>query len=284
MPKRVYDTPDKGIMWGWEVSAYLVTKAIAAGAVLVLFMSQLLGIGFTDQTEWLGMALGIVFLSLTGLFLVMDLDQPLRFHYVILRPQWNSWLVRGGYSITVFGGAVTLWAAGKYFDIAILSTIGFWTSAIIGIIVAIYTAFLFAQAKGRDFWQSPSLPLHMLVHSLMAGAAALAVGGFFMETSLAYDTFLGYVILGTLIVNLVVMFFELTITHPTTDAKATVKMIVKGRYKTRFWFGVVVFGNILPIALILAGISLPVAGIIALIGIIITETIWVEAPQRIPLA
>jgi Fe-S-cluster-containing dehydrogenase component/formate-dependent nitrite reductase membrane component NrfD len=282
--KRVYDTPDKGIMWGWEVSAYLVTKAIAAGAVLVLFLSQLLGIGFSDQTEWLGMALGIVFLSLTGLFLVMDLDQPLRFHYVILRPQWNSWLVRGGYSITLFGGAVTLWAAGKYFDIAILTTIGFWASAIIGIVVAIYTAFLFAQAKGRDFWQSPSLPLHMLVHSIMAGAAALAVGGFFMETSEAYDTFLGYVILGTLVVNLLVMLFELTITHPTTDAKATVKMIVKGRYKTRFWLGVVLFGNILPLALILAGMSLPIAGVIALIGILLTETIWVEAPQRIPLS
>ena len=154
----------------------------------------------------------------------------------------------------------------------------------LAIILAIYTTFLFAQAKGRDFWQSPSLPLHMLVHSLMAGAAALAVGGFFMETSAAYDSFLAYVLLGTLMVNLIVMLFELTITHPTTDAKATVKMIVKGRYKTRFWLGVVVFGNILPLALIVAGLSLPVAAVIALIGILLTETIWVEAPQRIPLS
>ena len=283
-PKRVYDTPDKGIMWGWEVSAYLVTKAIAAGAVLVLFAASLLGIGFTDETEWLGMGLGIVFLTLTGLFLVMDLDQPMRFLYVILRPQWRSWLVRGGYAITIFGGTVTLWAAGKFFDIPVLQTIGFWASALTGIIVAIYTAFLFAQAKGRDFWQSPSLPLHMLVHSLMAGAAALAIGGYFMETSEAYDTYLGYILTGTLVVNLIVMLFELTITHPTTDAKATVKMIVKGRYKMRFWLGVVVFGNILPLALIIAGVSLPIAALIALIGIVLTETIWVEAPQRIPLS
>lgn len=284
LPKRVYDTPDKGIMWGWEVSAYLVTKAIAAGAVLVLFMAQMMGIGFSDETGWLGMALGIIFLSLTGLFLVMDLDQPMRFLYVILRPQWKSWLVRGGYAITVFGGTVTLWAAGKFLDIAILEMIGFWASALVGIVVAIYTAFLFAQAKGRDFWQSPSLPLHMLIHSLMAGAAALAIGGYFMETSVAYDNFIGYVVLGTIVVNLVVMLFELTITHPTTDAKATVKMIVKGRYSTRFWLGVVVIGNIVPLALIIAGAALPIAAIIAIIGIILTETIWVEAPQRIPLS
>ena len=281
--KRVYDTPDKGILWGWEVSGYVFTKAIAAGSVLVLFMAQLMGIGFSTETTWLTMALGIGFLTLTGALLVKDLDQPARFVYVILRPQWNSWLVKGGYAITVFGGTVSLWAAGKYFDISILETIGFWASAITAILVAVYTAFLFAQAKGRDFWQSPTLPLHMLIHSVMAGAAALAIGSFFIGSDSSWDTYLGYVVAATIVINLVVLVFELAITHPTEDAKKTVDMILKGRYKIKFWLGVVLFGNFLPLALIMAGVSLPIASVIALIGIILTETIWVEAPQRIPL-
>ena len=37
--RRVYDTPDKGILWGWEVSAYVFTKAIAAGAFLIPFLA-----------------------------------------------------------------------------------------------------------------------------------------------------------------------------------------------------------------------------------------------------
>ncbi len=41
--KQVYDTPDKGILWGWEVSAYVWTKAISAGAFLIPFMAILLG-------------------------------------------------------------------------------------------------------------------------------------------------------------------------------------------------------------------------------------------------
>lgn len=281
--KRVYDTPDKGILWGWEVSGYVFTKAIAAGAVLVLFMAQLMGIGFSTETTWLTMGLGIGFLTLTGALLVKDLDQPARFVYVILRPQWNSWLVKGGYTITVFGGTVSLWAAGKYFDISILATIGFWASAITAVLVAVYTAFLFAQAKGRDFWQSPTLPLHMLIHSVMAGAAALAIGSFFIGSDSSWDTYLGYVVAATIVINLVVLVFELAITHPTEDAKKTVDMILKGRYKMKFWLGVVLFGNFLPLALIMAGVSLPIASAIALIGIILTETIWVEAPQRIPL-
>src|SRR5690348_7902629 len=35
LTKRVYDGPSKGVLWGWEVSAYVWTKAIAAGAFLV---------------------------------------------------------------------------------------------------------------------------------------------------------------------------------------------------------------------------------------------------------
>jgi formate-dependent nitrite reductase membrane component NrfD len=240
-------------------------------------------VGFSTEATWLGMGLGIVFLTLTGALLVKDLDQPARFVYVLLRPQWKSWLVKGGYAITVFGGMVSLWAAGKYFEISVIETIGFWASAISAVLVAVYTAFLFAQAKGRDFWQSPTLPLHMLIHSVMAGAAALAIGGYFMNENASWNTFLGSLVAGTIAINLVVMIFELTITHPTEDAKKTVDMILKGRYKMKFWLGVVIIGNFLPLALILAGVSLPIASVIALVGIILTETIWVEAPQRIPL-
>ena len=36
---------------------------------------------------------------------------------------------------------------------------------------AVYSAFLFNQAKGRDLWQSPVLPLHLIAHAVSAGAA-----------------------------------------------------------------------------------------------------------------
>ncbi|MFT7453146.1 MAG: Fe-S-cluster-containing dehydrogenase component [Patescibacteria group bacterium] len=38
--RRIYDTPDKGILWGWEVSAYVWTKAISAGAFPGLLAGQ----------------------------------------------------------------------------------------------------------------------------------------------------------------------------------------------------------------------------------------------------
>ena len=44
--------------------------------------------------------MAMFFLVVTGILLVVDLKQPKRFLYVLLRPQWQSWLVRGAYIIT----------------------------------------------------------------------------------------------------------------------------------------------------------------------------------------
>ncbi|MEZ4992262.1 MAG: 4Fe-4S dicluster domain-containing protein [Saprospiraceae bacterium] len=286
--RRVYDTPNKGILWGWEVSGYVLTKAIAAGAFLVPFLAFLFGWARPgEQTEWWGFGLGLVFLGATGLLLVKDLDQPGRFLYVLLRPHWGSWLVKGGYSITVYGALLTLMAVALYFGWDGLKPILGGLTALTAVVVAVYTAFLFAQAKGRDFWQSPTLALHMLVHSLMAGAAAFTIVALFTETGNDWMTYLKYMLYGAIGFNLLVLLFELTTTHPTVDAKRTVSMITKGRYSKLFYGGVLLVGNILPVILLAISNGNPammaMAGVAVLLGIYFTEHIWVEAPQRIPL-
>lgn len=76
-PRRAYDIPDKGILWGWEVSGYVVTKAIAAGSFLMPFLATVLGAGEVSGTTWLWSAgISLVFLALTGILLIMDLDRP----------------------------------------------------------------------------------------------------------------------------------------------------------------------------------------------------------------
>ncbi len=284
---RNYDQPDKGILWGWEVSGYVVTKAISAGVILVMLMAYFGGFAeVTTANTWWGYLASLFFLTATGALLVKDLDQPTRFLNVLLRPQWGSWLVRGGYSITIFGGLVSLVMASKFFDWG-LETYVNGLLGVFAIIVAIYTAFLFAQAKGRDFWQSPSLAFHMLLHSVMAGAAFFAIISLFVDSGANWLPFLRNVLIGTIIFNLFTLIIEMSITHPTEAAKETVHMILGGRYKNTFWGGVVLFGNILPLAMLLfaqaANPILAIAGVILLIGSYLTEKIWVEAPQRMPL-
>ena len=173
-----------------------------------------------------------------------------------------------------------------FFDIHIGETVLMWITAFFAVMLAIYTAFLFAQAKGRDFWQSPSLALHMLVHSVMAGAAIFALV-LLVAGSENWMSILGTIMVIALSVNLFTMITELTMTHPSTSAHSVVEMITKGRYKNLFWGAVVLIGNVIPLALLVfmpSAVTLTIAAVFILLGIYATEKIWVEAPQRVPLA
>ena len=287
-PRRVYDAPVKGILWGWEVSAYVVTKAVSAGAILVALMGSLFRLSYvSDTTLWWALGLGLFFLMATGALLVKDLDRPDRFLNVLLRPQWKSWLVRGGYTISIFGGLMALLAVLMFFDLK-----GGFTPVLYGItlaaatMTAIYTAFLFAQAKGRDFWQSPSLALHMLVHSFMAGAAVFLIVNLITKEGIVWTDYLRNTLIIGLLVNMALMVLEFVTTHPTQEAKLTVKMILKGRYRNMFWIGAVLVGNVLPLVMLLIGSDAMLsaaASVLVMIGMYVTEKIWVEAPQRVQL-
>ncbi|HEY5692503.1 MAG TPA: NrfD/PsrC family molybdoenzyme membrane anchor subunit, partial [Cyclobacteriaceae bacterium] len=283
-PRRVYDTPDKGILWGWEVSAYILTKAISSGMILILSMGWLMSIEVENNGKMFAGSLALIFLAITGALLVKDLDQPKRFLYVLFRPQWKSWLAKGAYVITFFGALISGWVVSLYFEANQLANLFFMAGALFAVMVAVYTAFLFAQSKGRDFWQSPTLVLHMFVHSLMAGSAVFLLAASFISTDLTWLNFNTTVLMGSTMINLILMLIELTITHPTHDAKRVVAMITTGRYKVLFWVGAIAVGNALPLLLVTDLVAFPEGGaLLVLIGIFITEKIWVEAPQRIPL-
>lgn len=285
---RVYDAPAKGTLWGWEVAAYIWTKAISTGAYLVLFLALAFGFAPVSGTiQNLGLGLGLTFLALTGLLLVKDLDRPTRFAYVLLRPQWGSWLVRGGYAITLYGALLTLWGLARGLAWTTVEKSALWGAAVLAILTAAYTAFLFAQAKGRDFWQSPILPFHMIGHAIAAGAAVFAIFLPVLDGDAGWAPYLRTVLYISIAFNLIILAAELLSVHATQDAKLTAHAILSGRFSRLFWVGTFVVGNVLPLLLLLwfgGTVALTLAGVLVLVGMYITEHIWVHAPQLIPLS
>jgi len=284
-PRRVYDAPSKGVLWGWEVGAYVWTKAIAAGA----FLAPVVTGYFVDipfQMRQFGAWIALIFLALTGILLIKDLGRPDRFLYVLLRPQWRSWLTRGAYIITAYGAVLTAWIIANYLArdtlLAYIEPIG----VVFALLSAVYTAFLFAQAKGRDFWQSPVLGLHMIIHSLMAGLAVFLVGGLWLRVNVGLRPVFVFLTFVMIVINLITLAVELMTTHSTEDAHATAKMITRGRFSYQFWLGVVLIGNLVPMLLMITGQagSAAFAGVLILMGMFIGERIWVKAPQLIPLS
>src|SRR5688572_635139 len=284
-PRRVYDAPGKGVLWGWEVSAYIWTKAIAAGAFLLPVLAGIF-IPIQNYWKWTGVITAFVFLALTGVLLIMDLGRPDRFLYVLLRPQWRSWLTRGAYIITIYGGLLTAWLGASYFGYRTALSFIEPLAIVFALLSAVYTAFLFAQAKGRDFWQSPMLGLHMIVHSLMAGFAVFLIASVWLSVSVEFVMALTFLTFATLVVHLITLAIEMTTTHTTDDAHAVAKMITSGQFSRAFWLGMILIGNVLPMFLLLTGseFGFALAGILILAGLYIGERIWVKAPQLVPLS
>ena len=102
----------------------------------------------------------------TAGLLIWDLDQPSRFHTILLRPNFSSWLTRGAVIISAYGAMLLLFSLFPRFNANIVTN---GALAVVAFLAAIYTAFLFAQAKGRDYWQNSLLPYEMTAHSLILG-------------------------------------------------------------------------------------------------------------------
>ncbi len=283
-PRRVYDVRPRAPVWGWKVAGYTWTKSIATGPLMAVAAAQLLG---APLSTGLAVALGIVvlvFLAVTAVLLVADLKRPERFLSVLLRPQWRSWLVRGAYLLTGYGAVVTGWLVARLVGATTVAEVLLWPGVILAACAAVYTAFLFAQAKGRDFWQNPLLAIHLLAHALLAGSAVwLIFDGFSGSAGARLPWF---VLAGTLVFSLVAILAELLTTPPTTDAHLALQWII-GRPGGRwFWGGGIGAGHVLPLLLLAtgAGAAAVLAAVLALGGMLIVEWLWVQAPQQVPLS
>ncbi len=281
--RKVYATaePHRG-SWDRTVSAYLFTKSVSAGVGLVLAPLLLMGAPVSSQSLFPAALLALVFLALTNLLLVYKLERRERFIYVLIRPQWRSWLVRGAYIMMGYGALQSIafliaWTRGRPPSILMVLILLFALGT------AVYSAFLFNQAKGRDLWQSPVLPLHLISHAIIAGAAALGLAAFMASSLSPLLPTMSRVLAGGLAVSLLALGAEFFSRHQTADAEAAAKMITSGKFRVRFWLWVFFGCHLVPIVLLAAGAFLP-AAILALVGIALFEDIFVEAGQALPLA
>ncbi len=293
MVQVAYNAQHK-IPWHWPVPAYLVTKGIATGIFLLLTLGFGLGLFPIDNEAIVfGGAISVLMTLLTTALLVYDLERPERFLSIILRPQWKSWLTRGAFLLIAFSTVSGLWvAAGAaqmlgLFTIPEAATMALSTVTLpLAFGAAIYTAFLFAQAEGRDLWQSPLLPIHLLVQALMMGSGVMLALGLALDMPEALVDVSTKTFVVTLIVDLLMLLLgEFGIPHASEIAARAAHEISGGRYKTSFWWGAILLGHIVPLALLALGASLLVAlpAILAtIIGLYLFEYAFVMAPQEIP--
>ena len=266
--------------WGWRVSLYTWTKSVAAGGLLVPVLLVLAGrLGWdSPAARWAAPGVALGFLGLTGLLLIWDLRHPMRFYLIFTRPHWRSWLVRGSFIISGYGAAAALYLLGALAGSVVLRQVAAGFAVPLSLATACYTAYLFAQARARDLWQSPLLGPHLAVQAVLAGAAV----------TLPFTEWLGppaattgaeVLLAAAAAAHILLTGSEITVPHPTEHAHLAAAAMTTGRYAIFFWPGLA--GATVAVGAPWIG---PVAVPFALLGLLASEHAYVQAGQSVPLA
>ena len=265
--------------WDFRVSLYTFTKGIASGAYLVPLLLVLLGVIDPGSFlwRWAAPVVAAAFLAATGGLLLWDLEHPERFYLIFTRRRWASWLVRGAFIIAGYGAVLAAHFAASF---APGRAIQEWLAIAglpLAVMTAVYTAYLLAQAKARDLWQSALLPPHLLVQAILLGSAVLLP--FARWGAPSAENALAWLLAGSSLVHLLLVIGEASMAHATAHARLAAWEMTTGRFRGFFRTGFV---------LMLFVLAAPWVGVIAvpfaLLGLLLQEHAYIQAGQAVPLA
>jgi Fe-S-cluster-containing dehydrogenase component/formate-dependent nitrite reductase membrane component NrfD len=283
-----YDTPHRK-PWGFDMALYLLTKGIATGTMLV---SLLLPFVFGDAlplTIIVAPAISLLFLVVTAGLLVADLDRPERFYYILIRPNWRSWMVWGAYFLTAQGLLTAMWIAVVVFGGGRWLYLLIWPLVLCSILTTGYTGFLFAQGLARDLWQGWPSTVDLIAQAIVEGSAVLLLASLVPGIGDPRLTrALAATLLSSMVVHVGLIVFENLVAPDTTrHRRLAVNAIRRGAFARLFWGGAITVAAASVVAAALFS-QIPggagVAAVLALAGSFAWEYVWVEAGQSVPLS
>lgn len=248
--------------WDWKVAFYLYGAGTSAGLVfleLVLRRWDLID----EPTALSGMAAGLALalVSLAFLFSHLGPGARWRFLYVFRRPR-TSWIARGAAIVTILvllrvvlllpsvpGFAGLPWGEQTSAGALLRAATMLFAFAFMA-----YSGLVLSSWNSIAFWNTPLLPVLYIVHSFLAGFAALplVVAVFGAAAKLAG---MAPVIEAALVILLAVNALLLLIymwgmATATAAARESVRRLLSGECCLSFWGGVVGVGLVLPFVVV----------------------------------
>ncbi|MGE5322250.1 MAG: 4Fe-4S dicluster domain-containing protein [Actinomycetota bacterium] len=286
LTREVYDVSHPA-PWGWKIAAYLWTKSIAAGALLVAAVLMAIFGVQGSVVNVVSPAIALIAVAVTAALLVLDLKRPERFFYLLTKPNFRSWLVLGGYILMIYGALAAAWLAlGLLYDAVPAAVV--WATAAFGAGTAGYSAFLFAQARGRDFWRHKwFFCWQLLVQAFVAGSAVAVIASLELFQPGAVNP-LRSVLEWSLVLATVNLLVELVLPRRTEEERLAKRFLVSGASGRRFWVSAVILGLLCPLGLTVlpnfVHAATGIAAVLALYGLFWFEYLWLRAGQSAPLS
>jgi len=281
--------------WGWIPALYLWSKSIAGGVLILAGILASLRLDVSDTLKPFlaaaSPALALVFLAITTVLLIADLKRWDRFYYILIKPNPRSWLVWGTWILILASAVAAAWLALGLLDQDIPAEL-VWLAPPLGLASACYSAFLFAQAKGRDLWQSPLFLWHLAIQAVMAGAAALLLLDLAVNKNPSVEHAMAWTMISALPVHALMMLGEVVLPSPSEDVHHAVHVMTHGSLGKAFWLVAITCGMVIPLLLLILAVTHNgpalameiVAAFGTLLGLLAYEYVWITAGQAPPLS
>ncbi len=290
--RTVYDVAHPAA-WGSKVSAYLLTKSLAAGVLLAgLTLSSPIsgGGGLSSGAATVIGLLALVFLGITSVLLIADLKRPDRFWFILRYPNWGSWLVRGTVFLIAYGAVASLWTLLYFLDRPPAGASAWLLTGAVAVAAlgtAVYTAWLFGQAHGRVLWMRRGLAIGLGAHALTCGAALLIALSPLLQLAAASVLVLKSLLGGSLLLQalLVVTEGRMAPTGRAAEYGRAMALLTRGPYAGRHR-AAIVLGLVVPLLLLVLPSTAAwiAASLLALVGVFLEQDNFVRAGQALPIS
>jgi len=286
------------------IAIYFHIVGLHAGCSIVSITATLIGKKEYKPVAKIGAIFVIILFSISPIFLLTDLFQPLRFWYLFIHfnptspLSWGTFILcaypifTGIYIYFLFKGNVR-WS--KIFGVISLPT---------AIGVHGYTGFVLGFAKARVLWNTAVMPSYFLCSAMISGMAFMLIVALIRyrftykdkpledrEKDSEIIDLLSKWLAGFMILNVFYVFSDLTVMYyHTEDAFETVELVRLGKFSFLYIWVDNVLGNIVPSLIIVfrktrkSHLLLLIAAILASIGVFIMRYVMVFGGQYVPLS
>jgi len=242
--------------WRWILAIYLFTAGLGGGAYLTGVIADILK--WDVLISKIGIVIGFPCVFIGTMFLIIDLGKPINFWRAFMKPS-TSWIARGTLIISFFmilnfiHIIFWVWPFSHILeDAGSLRLLLGIVTALLAIATMVYTGILLAASRPLAFWSTAILPMLFLVSATSTGIMAVL-----LISSLA-GAQNGLVLLEKLdilllVAEVFVLIFYLQATHRVPESRASAKVVLSGAAAMHFWFGVVLFGLLVPLTLEILG-------------------------------
>ncbi len=286
------------------IAIYFHIVGLHAGCSIVSITATLLGKEEYKPVARIGAIFVIILFSISPIFLLTDLFQPLRFWYLFIHFNLTSPLSWGTFFLCVYPVLTGIYIYFLFKKNIRWSKIFGVLSLPFAISVHGYTGFVLGFAKARVLWNTAVMPSYFLCSAMISGVAFMLIVALVRyhftyqgktleerEKDRSIIDLLAKWMAGFMILNVFYVFSDLTVMYyHTEDAFETVELVRLGKFGFLYIWVDNVFGNVVPSLLIVfnrtrrSHFLLLIAAILASIGVFIMRYVMVFGGQYVPLS